>query len=91
MKGGKWQRGCGGFAGGKAAIQRYQEGLFKNPVTTTWERGTNQEVYWESKAYHRGGYAYRLCKVNDGKVWAVTEKCFQDGHLNFAGKKFKFV
>ena len=34
---------------------------------------------------HRGGYAYRLCKVNDGKVWEVTEQCFQNGHLNFSG------
>ena len=34
---------------------------------------------------HRGGYAYRLCKVNDGKVWEVTEECFQNGHLNFYG------
>ena len=34
---------------------------------------------------HRGGYAYRLCKVQDGKVWMVTEKCFQKGHLKFVG------
>ena len=43
------------------------------------------DVYWESKAYHRGGYAYRLCKVNNGKIWEVTEECFQNGHLKFAG------
>ena len=34
---------------------------------------------------HRGGYAYRLCKVKNGKPWKVTEKCFQNGHLNFHG------
>jgi len=48
-------------------------------------RGTNQEVLWASSAYHRGGYAYRLCKVKNGKIWKVTEKCFQNGHLKFAG------
>ena len=37
---------------------------------------------------HRGGYAYRLCKVQDGKVWMVTEKCFQKGHLKFVGLFF---
>ena len=42
-------------------------------------------VYWQSGAKHRGGYAYRLCKVNDGKIWEVTEECFQDGHLKFSG------
>ena len=53
---------------------------------TTWARGSEQPVIWESSAYHRGGYAYRLCKVNDGKYWEVNEQCFKDGHLKFAGK-----
>ena len=34
---------------------------------------------------HRGGYAYRLCQVNNGEPWKVNEKCFQNGHLNFHG------
>ena len=46
------------------------------------------EVFWKSKAYHRGGYAYRLCKIE--KVWdetsGITEECFQKGHLKFAGR-----
>ena len=45
------------------------------------------QVYWlsSSGAKHRGGYAYRLCKVNNGKYWHVTEECFQRGHLKFHG------
>ena len=111
---GIWDPGCGGFVGGKTAVDYYEEGFFKHPwgIPTTWERGTNQgnlgfqlrvrgsmasnyyfwgvkiffaEVMWKSKAYHRGGYAYRLCKVEDGKFWKVTEECFQNGHLKFAG------
>ena len=34
---------------------------------------------------HRGGYAFRLCKVPEGGIAFVTEKCFQEGHLNFYG------
>jgi len=84
---GIWDPGCGGFVGGKTAVDYYEEGFFKHPwgIPTTWERGTNQEVMWKSKAYHRGGYAYRLCKVENGKFWKVTEECFQNGHLKFAG------
>ena len=32
-----------------------------------------------------GGYAYRLCKLPPSGISGVTEKCFQDGHLNFSG------
>lgn len=85
MKKGKWIIGCGGYVGGKSALSHYKEGFFGTPKVTTWKRGTNQEVYWESTAWHRGGYAYRLCKVKNGKIWEVTEKCFQNGHLKFAG------
>ena len=45
--------------------------------------GEPAEVYWESGAKHRGGYAFRLCKVHNQKYWKVTEECFQQGHLNF--------
>ena len=76
---------CDGYVGGKPALEHYQDGLFGTPKTTTWTRGMPAEVYWSSGSKHRGGYAYRLCKVNDGKVWEVTEECFQDGHLNFHG------
>ena len=99
--------GCGGYVGGKPALEHYEEGLdtyffclhflvinlkyflgfFGEPSTTTWVRGEPAEVAWYSGAHHRGGYAYRLCKVNNGKIWEVTEECFQKGHLNFYGKK----
>ena len=61
-------------------------GFFGEPTTTTWVRGEPAEVAWYSNAHHRGGYAYRLCKVNNGEVWKVTEECFQNGHLNFYGE-----
>ena len=72
--------------GGKPALEYYQDGLFGTPRTTTWRRGQPAEVYWSSGSKHRGGYAYRLCRVNNGEVWKVTEECFQQGHLNFHGK-----
>ena len=83
--GGKSGGGCGGYVGGKPAAEHYEDGLFKTPRLTTWTRGQPAEAYWASKAGHRGGYAYRLCKVNDAKFWEVTEECFRAGHLNFYG------
>ena len=70
-------------------IHYLHEGLFGRPKFTTWKRGGTAEVFWKSGMKHRGGYAYRLCKVENGKVWRVTEKCFQNGHLKFAGIWFK--
>jgi len=78
--------GCGGYSGGKPALDHYQDGLFGSPKKTTWTRGKLAEVYSYSNAYHRGGYAYRLCRVQQEEYWNVTEECFQQGHLNFAGK-----
>ena len=77
--------GCGGYVGGKAAKDHYKEGLFVGAATTTWTRGEPAEVYWNSGMGHRGGYAYRLCKVKAGKPWKASEKCFRKGHLNFHG------
>ena len=82
-----WESGCGGYVGGKPALRHYKDGLFAQAQTTTWERGTNATVMWESKAYHRGGYAYRLCRVRRGKTWKVNERCFRRGHLKFASKQ----
>ena len=76
---------CAGYMGGKPALEYYKDGLFNGAATTIWHRGEHAEVIWSSGMGHRGGYAYRLCKVNDGKVWEVTEQCFQNGHLNFYG------
>merc|ERR1719412_855543 len=86
----KWEVGCGGYVGGKPALEHYREGLFKGhgQKGTTWKRGVPATVIWESSAYHRGGYAYRLCgPVKPGKEWKVNEKCFREGHLKFAGAK----
>merc|ERR1719288_577463 len=71
----------------KSALEHYQEGFFGETRSTQWARGEPAVVYWQSGAKHRGGYAYRLCKVNNGKIWEVTEECFQEGHLNFSGTK----
>ena len=60
------------------------EGLFDNAFVTTWTRGQIAEVYWASGAKHRGGYAYRLCKVPDRGISKITEQCFEDGHLDFS-------
>ena len=83
--GGKSGGGCGGYVGGKPAAEHYEDGLFGTPRVTNWTRGQPAEVYWASRAGHRGGYAYRLCKVSDAKYWEVTEDCFREGHLNFYG------
>ena len=40
------------------------EGYFDNAPVTEWQRGQPAEVYWRMHAEHRGGYAYRLCKVS---------------------------
>ena len=61
--GGKSGGGCGGYVGGKPAAEHYEDGLFKTPRMTTWTRGQPAEAYWASKAGHRGGYAYRLCRA----------------------------
>ena len=69
-------------------MEHAADGLFANAPTTTWTRGTNQEVYWASNVGHQGGYAYRLCKLPfPGAIDKVTEECFQNGHLKFAGDK----
>ena len=52
------------------------EGLFDNAFVTAWTRGQIAEVFWASGAKHRGGYAYRLCKVPDGDISKITQQCF---------------
>ena len=66
-------------------MEHAAEGLFDNAFVTTWTRGQIAEVFWASGAKHRGGYAYRLCKVPDGGISKITEQCFEDGHLDFSG------
>jgi len=55
--------------------------------TTTWLRGSVEEVAWGISANHGGGYSYRLCKVPEQGIVGVTEDCFQKTPLKFAGDK----
>ena len=48
-------------------------------------RGSTQEVAWLMDANHGGGYSYRLCKIPPEGRSGLTEECFQQGHLSFAG------
>ena len=48
-------------------------------------RGSTQEVAWLMDANHGGGYSYRLCKIPPEGRSGLTEECFQEGHLAFAG------
>jgi len=76
---------CGGYVGGKSAMEHAAEGLFDQAPYVEWTRGEPAEVYWYVGADHRGGYAYRICKVPPSGISGVTEKCFNDGHLDFYG------
>ena len=42
--GGEKGHGCGGYVGGKSALDHYHDGLFGSPATTTWTRGQPAEV-----------------------------------------------
>jgi len=46
-----------------------------------WPQGSEQDVAWNIIANHGGGYAYRLCPKSSN----LTEECFRNGHLQFAG------
>ncbi len=43
------------------------------PSGTVWRAGQVVEVAWTRKAWHGGGYSYRLCKATS----ELTEACFQ--------------
>lgn len=61
---------------------------FPDAPITVWAAGSAQEVGWGVWANHGGGYAYRLCKLGYGGRTALTEECFQQGHLNFSSDKY---
>jgi len=48
---------------------------------TTWTVGADVEVSWALKAWHGGGYSYRLCEVGN----ELNEACFQKTPLDFTG------
>jgi len=56
--------------------------LPKQPSGTEWKVGTAVEVGWTVKAFHGGGYQYRLCPADSD----LTEKCFQSHPLDFIGQ-----
>lgn len=56
-----------------------------NVTEIAWRQGSIVEVGWSPSANHGGGYSYRLCKVQEGGIEAVTEECFQQNHLPFWG------
>jgi len=73
---------CNSFAFGKNA----EEYLWENAPVTEWQAGSYQEVAWYvSGANHAGGYSYRLCKLPAGGITELTEECFQENTLEFAG------
>ena len=54
--------------------------LPRRPSGTIWTAGKTVEVAWVHKAWHGGGYSYRLCPAHE----PLTEECFQRHPLPFA-------
>lgn len=48
---------------------------------TVWKRGSAVEVTWTQKAWHGGGYYYRLCPADQ----PLNEECFHKMPLQFVG------
>jgi len=85
---------CPHYEGGKSAMKFWEDGIYTedNTPTITWIHGESAVVEWLMTAQHRGGYAYRLCKVPEGTgVAGVTEDCFENGHLEFDKEMPSFV
>jgi len=51
------------------------------PTGTSWRAGSVVEVGWATKAWHGGGYSYRLCPADSD----LSEECFQKTPLDFVG------
>merc|ERR1712124_129371 len=62
------------------------KGSLLPPLKTgvSWAVGSVVKVAWTVKAFHGGGYAYRLCPANN--PGGLTEECFQQNHLKFVGE-----
>lgn len=55
-------------------------------VDAVWDAGSDVEVAWALKAWHGGGYSYRLCPAQvDGYDVELNEECFQKMPLDFVG------
>ena len=72
---------CGRFAMGDMA-ENYE---WPSMPITEWNSGSYQEVAWYVSANHAGGYSYRLCKIPEEGISGLTEECFQQTPLEFAG------
>jgi len=77
---------CSGYTRGLNVTEHAANGIYDGAAITLWERGSSAAVIWKSGAKHRGGYAYRLCKLGKDGYAGLTEECFQDGHLKFDGE-----
>merc|ERR1712232_725608 len=51
------------------------------PTDTVWTMGLDVEVSWTIKAWHGGGYSYRLCPAEE----ELNEDCFRKMPLKFVG------
>ena len=54
--------------------------LPRSPSGAVWTAGSVVEVAWSHKAWHGGGYQYRLCPADE----PLSEECFQRTPLPFA-------
>lgn len=54
--------------------------LPKMPTGTNWAAGSEVEVAWTLKAWHGGGYQFRLCPADRD----LNEDCFQSQPIAFA-------
>jgi len=74
---------CGVFAGQQqnfaVAVEKGTD--LQETAATMWVAGTQQNVKSRIVANHGGVYQYRLCP----KSRSITEACFQDNVLQFAG------
>jgi hypothetical protein len=53
------------------------------PTGTVWAAGAAVEVAWNQKAWHGGGYSYRLCPAER----ALDEACFQETPLRVPARR----
>lgn len=73
----------GGIAYGEDALKQYGSTL-KDMLRTKWTAGSIAEANWVPQANHGGGYSYRLAKLPEEGVTALTEEMFQAGALQFS-------
>jgi hypothetical protein len=80
-KGNPGRNGCGPGGYGHGMDGRY---LLGNSAPPTWKAGSVAEVAFGVTRNHGGGYQFRICRYNGGAP-GMTESCFQQTPLEFAG------